>query len=244
MIWPVLAGAELRLLLRSPLAVVNAVLLPVALGVGWLLLARDTGRDTGGDAAAMQVLMLLGCTPYLAATTALASRRQELVLKRLRTTALSGPGMLAGLLAPYALLALGQAALLIGVTVTAGGGAPARWWPLLLGVGGGTVLASAFAVLTAAVTPAPELAQLTATPLFLGLFGGGIWLLTAGEASWLIRLAPGAPVADLCRWSWREPGASTWDVVAHTAPSLAALTATAALAVVLAARTFRWELRR
>jgi hypothetical protein len=50
--WPMLARAEFTVLLRSPLALVNAVLLPVGLGVGWLLLARDAGTGLGGDAVA------------------------------------------------------------------------------------------------------------------------------------------------------------------------------------------------
>jgi ABC-2 type transport system permease protein len=213
MSWVVLARAEIVSLRRSPLALVNAVLLPVASGVGWVLLARDTGKDLGGDAMAMQVLMLLGFTAYAAATTTLVARRQELVLKRLRTSRLTGAGVVAGLLLPYAGLVAIQTALLVGVTVAAGGRPPDRWWPLFVAVVAGTVLSMALAVATAVVTPAPELAQLTTVPVFLGLVGGGLWLLNAGAASLPMLFVPGVPLAELVRLGWR-PGSPVLSIIA------------------------------
>ena len=213
MSWTVLARAELVSLRRSPLALVNAVLLPVASGVGWVLLARNTGRDLGGDAIAMQVLMLLGLTPYAAAATTLVARRQELVLKRLRASILSGLGVVAGLLCPYGGLVLIQTLLLVGVTVAAGGRPPERWWPLLVAVLAGTVLTMSLAVATAAVTPVPELAQLTTVPVFVTLFGGGLWLLDTGVPSLPMLLMPGVPVAELVRLCW-QPGSPVSSVLA------------------------------
>jgi ABC-2 type transport system permease protein len=219
MSWVVLARAEVVSLRRSPVVLVNAVLLPVASGIGWVLLARNTGKDVGGDAMAMQVLMLLGFTPYAAATTTLVARRQELVLKRLRTSTLSGLGIVGGLLCPYAGLVVIQTLLLVGVTVAAGGRAPDRWWSLLVAVSAGTVLALSLAVVTAAVTPVPELAQLTTVPVFLGLFGGGLWLLDAGVVSLPMLLVPGVPLGELVRLGWQagSPGASIGAVVLLTA---------------------------
>jgi ABC-2 type transport system permease protein len=242
--WLVLAGAELVLLRRSPLAVANAVLGPLALGVAWVLLAKDSGKSDGGDTAAMQLLMLLGFAPYVGATATIATRRQELVLKRLRTCDVSNTGIIAGLLTPFALLVVLQSAVLFSITIVVGGQEPVRWWPLLAAVAGGTVLAMAFAFVTAAFTPAPELVQLTSTPFFLGLFGGGMWLLHTGTATWPMRAVPGVPVADLVRLAWRHPGASQWEVLHQSAPSLLAILLLAASAVALAVRTFRWELRR
>jgi ABC-2 type transport system permease protein len=226
------------LLLRSPLAVGNAVLCPLLLGVGFLLLTQDSGKGTGGDAGAMQLLMLLGFAPYVGATTTLAARRQELVLKRLRTCALSGGGILAGLLAPFAVLVVVQAAVLCAVTATLGDEPPVRWWPFAAAVAAGTVLAAALAFVTAAVTPVPELAQLTTVPVFFALFGGGIWLMDAGEATWPMRLVPGVPIAELARSAW-----SAAAPVEAVAPLLA-IAVLSALSVALAARTFRWEPRR
>lgn len=231
-----LARAEFRVLARSPLSLVNAVLFPVAAGAGVLMLARDTGRGLGGGAAAMQVLMVLTFTTYAGATTALVARRQEFALKRMRASALSGPGIFAGLLAPYAALGIGQTALLTGVTATVGGDPPDRWWPLVLGTLAGTGAATALAVATAAVTPLPELAQLTTVPVSLGLFGGGFWLLNAGSVSPPMLAAPGVPVAELVRVAWRPDGGTV-------VPCLAAIAVTAALAVAAAAWRFRFDPR-
>ena len=231
-----LAAAECRVLLRSPLTLVNAVLLPVAMGFGLLLLARDSGKDQGGDAAALQVLTLLCLTTYAGATTALVARRQEFALKRLRGTALSGPGIFAGLLTPYAVLGLLQAALLIGVTATVGGPPPARWWPLVLGVSAGSVAALTLAVATAAVTPLPELAQLTNVPVSLGLIGGGLWLVNAGTAQGLMFALPGVPIAELVRASWQPGGGPV-------VLSLAAIAGTTGVAALVASRLFRFDPR-
>jgi ABC-2 type transport system permease protein len=213
MSWVVLARAEVVSLRRSPLVLVNAVVLPVASGVGWVLLARDAGQDLGGDAMAMQVLMLLGLTTYAAATTTLVARRQELVLKRLRASTLTGGGVVAGLFCPYAGLIVIQTLLLVGVTVAAGGHPPERWWPLLVAVLAGAVLTMSLAVATAVVTPAPELAQLTTVPVFLALFGGGLWLLNAGAVTAPMLVVPGVPVAELVRLCW-QPGSPVSSVMA------------------------------
>ena len=77
----------------------------------------------------------------------------------------------------------------------------------------GTVLSMSLAVATAAVTPVPELAQLTTVPVFLGLFGGGLWLLNAGVASPPMLLVPGVPLAELVRLGW-QPGSPVSSVMA------------------------------
>ncbi|GAA0809989.1 hypothetical protein [Spirilliplanes yamanashiensis] len=236
MTWLILVRAELLLLLRSPLAVVNAVLSPLLFGVGWLWLAESTGRGAGGDAAAIQLLLLLGFAPFAGATTALAARRSDLVLKRLRTCALPGAAVVAGLMAPFALLAVVQSAVLFGLTAAAGDAPPARWWPLVVAVAAGVPLAGALAFATAAGTPAPELAQLTTVPGFLALFGGGMWLLDAAGPTWPMRLAPGVPVAELARAAW-SPAAPVW-------PALTAVAVLTAAAVGFADLVFRWEPRR
>ncbi|MFG1603598.1 ABC transporter permease [Actinoplanes sp. NPDC049265] len=234
MIWPVLARAELVLLRRSPLALANAVVMPVAAALGWMLLARDSPTGLTVDAVAMQALLLLACTPYLQAVTMLAARRQERVLKRLRESALTPAGAWAGLMVPLMLLGVVQTALLIGVTMAAGLDPPARWWPLVVAVVLGLVFAVPLAVATAVVTPAPELAQLTAVPGFLALFGGGFWALNGGSWAFLL---PGGALTELVRLAWQTDAGwlDGWRDVAV----IAVTTAVAALA----SRFFRWDPR-
>lgn len=235
MIWPTLARAELTLLLRSPLALANAVLLPIGSGVGWMLLARDSPAGLDADAVAMQVLLLLGFTPYVGAVTMLAGRRQERVLKRLRESALTPVGAWSGLLLPLVVLGLVQTVLMVGVTLAAGVDPPGRWWPLIAAVALGIALAGAFAVVTSVVTPAPELAQLTTVPVFLALFGGGVWVLKGGAWAFLL---PGGAVTELIRLAWQADARwfDGWRDVVVMAVSIGA-------AGLLAGRYFRWDPR-
>jgi ABC-2 type transport system permease protein len=117
-----------------------------------------------------------------------------------------------------------------------GGEPPSRWWPLILGVLAGTVLATTLAVATAALTPLPELAQLTTVPVSLGLFGGGFWLLDTGASSLPMLAAPGVPVAELIRMAWRPAGGPV-------VPCVLAITATCVLGAVVASRRFRFDPR-
>ncbi|WP_306210135.1 ABC transporter permease [Actinoplanes sp. RD1] len=232
----VLARFEVVALLRSPLAVVNAVLSPVALGAGWLALAGRTGRGTDGDAAGMLLVFVLSFVTYAGATTALAARRADLVLIRLRATALPTPGIIAGLVAPFLLVSVVQLGLLTAVAPAAGTAAPHRWWPLILALALGSLVAVALAFATAAYTPAPELAQLTTTPGVLAFAGGALALLNLPDAGRLLLIVPGAALTDLTRAAWTDD-APVW-------PSALALAVTSAAALALAARVFRWEPRR
>jgi ABC-2 type transport system permease protein len=242
--WAVLASAELVLLRRSVLVALLAIAQPIALGIGWVFITRTNGAETDyGSIAGMQLLVLLASTPYMAGTTALAARRQHAVLKRWRTSGASNADLIIGLLSPYALLVVVQAVLLFTVTAVVGDDAPAQWWPLTVGVLGGTLMAGALAFATAAFTSTPELAQLTTAPVFLALFGGGMWVTTTppDEVTWAMLAVPGAAVAQLARAGWN--GAAPGQLFDQTWPSIVVLLALTALSVALAFRIFRWESR-
>lgn len=232
--WALLATTELKLLVRSPLVVATAVLCPLAMGL--LLLGNE--ELGGAGVVSMQLLALLGFTPYAGATTTLAARRQQLVLKRLRTSAASERAIIAGVLLPLALLMVVQAAVLVGTTVVVTGSRPHAWWPLLPAVAGGTVLAVALAFVTAAFTATPELAQVTTLPVFLALFGGGLLALT-NDSGWASLAVPGAPVAQLIRLGWDGSALTAATVLLP----LVSIVVTTLAATWLATRVFRWQPR-
>ena len=89
-----LALSEVRILVRNPLVLATALLLPLVLGT---LIASDGTDGSWGDVVAMQFVMVLLFCVYATATTSLAARRRQLVLKRLRSGELSDPQILAGL---------------------------------------------------------------------------------------------------------------------------------------------------
>ena len=100
-----LASSEARLIWRNKLVCATALLLPLGLGA---LIATDGEEGAWGDVVAMQFTLLLLFCVYATATTSLAARRRQLVLKRLRSGELSDAEILGGLLAP--LFALARAA--------------------------------------------------------------------------------------------------------------------------------------
>ncbi|MET8152295.1 hypothetical protein ACIBSW_10730 [Actinoplanes sp. NPDC049668] len=231
-----IAGAELRMLTRSVPAMVLAGALPTALGALIVWAESDTGKAGDGATAALVVVTLMALTAYTAGTTALASRRQQFVLKRLRLSGARDTAILAGVLAPAVVLTLLQAALLFAIVAVAGAPGPSRPLAPVLALAAGTALAGVLAVGTAAFTSAPEYAQFTTVPIALAIMGGGYRVAVAppGDVSAALLALPGSAVAQLTR--------SGWEAV-PTLPALVALALAFVLAAPLALRLFGWQPR-
>lgn len=226
-----LSRVELALLSRNKTAMSMAIAMPLLLG-GFFALGKV------GDwpvVIALQIVLVLACSGYLASTTALVSRRQDLYLKRLRTGQASDATVLTGLLLPNALLGCAQAVLLLAVSLASGAPLPDRPLLVLVAVLGGFAMTCAVGVFTSAITSTVELAQITTFPFFGALLVGVNWGLQPDTAQWVLAI-PGAAVATLVRAAW---GAPTDQVLL----AVAALAAWTAAGVFLAARLFRWEPR-
>lgn len=225
-----IARTEVRLILRNrtSLAMVTAVPL------GLLALMLLTGRNERPELAVLHVMMMMGFTVFLTGTTTLTSRRQQLYLKRLRSSPASIPAIVGGLIGPLILLALLQIALFLGLARQL----PDR--PLMLAAAALTAAITwgAFAFLTAAFTRTPEAAQITTAPVYLVLFGGMFWVINTPieEVTWPQLLVPGGAISQLIRLSWGG--------LAGTVPlTLGMCVVVAAAAIVIASRFFRWEPR-
>jgi ABC-type multidrug transport system permease subunit len=238
--WLLIAGAEVTLLRRNALTLALGVVLPVALGLLILWAEADTGRAGQGAAVGLMLATLLTLTAHVSATTTLAARRQQSVLRRLRLSGASDLAILAGTVSPSAILTVAQTVVLLAVVGVVGGLDRVAAVPLLLAVVAGTAVACALATLTAAFTSAPELAQLTTTPFGLAFLGGALWAVQTppGEVTWPMLTLPGAAVIQLARIAWHVPGSG--GLPAAVVPlALWALAAT-----VVACRVFTWDLRR
>jgi ABC-2 type transport system permease protein len=238
--WLLIAAAELHLLRRSPFALIMAAVLPTALGLLIVWAERDTGRAGWGAAAGLLLVTLMAFTAYVAGTTTLVARRQQFVLKHLRTSAASDSAIVAGVLTPLALLTIVQTVVLLSIVAVADGLHPFRPGLLLLVIGAGTLVACTLAAVTATFTSTPELAQFTTSPVTLAFFGGALWAVRTppGDVTWAMLALPGASVAQLARAVWREPG------VAGVTGAVTALLLLAGVAMPLAIRFFIWEPRR
>jgi len=172
-----LARAEALLLRRNPVAMLNALVGPLAVVVllGVLLRTGDDPESGAGVVATMTALTLLYVV-YYNLVTALVARREELVLKRLRSGQLGDAEILAGAAAPGVAIAWLQ----IIVTVAAGFlvlgmGAPVNPVLVLTGVLAGTAVFVLLAAASTAMTRSVEMAQISTMPVVIvSLVLGGL----------------------------------------------------------------------
>ncbi|MFI1657766.1 ABC transporter permease [Streptomyces sp. NPDC020472] len=250
-----LGHIELIMLLRNRSALVSALVLP--LGSLWLLhtvtpstfAAGDGERVAAGPALATGTIgMVLLFVVYSTLVGAYVARREALVLKRLRTGALTDGEILVGTALPAAGVAWAQCALVIGVGMTMlDVRAPASPELLVVGVAVGTVLVAALAACSAVFTRTVEMAQLTTMPLILvSVAGSGLAMPLEAMPSWAAeacRFLPLTPVMEVVRLGWlgTDGGAAAWSAAL---PQLGGALLWTGAAVWGARIWFRWEPRR
>ncbi|WP_435152280.1 hypothetical protein [Micromonospora aurantiaca (nom. illeg.)] len=236
-----ITASELIQILRNRLVLVTSLIIPFAVSVLFVR-QHETFASIGslGYVAAIVLFTVAAFGLYATAVTTLASRRQNLFLKRLRSTAVADSTILAGLLLPPTTIAVVQvAAILTALAVVAGG--PANAALLVLAVLATLTMMIGLALATAGLTSSPEHAQVTTLPVTLGVIAVATWVGISGTAdlAWLKRLLPGGAATELTRNAWNG-GVAVADSLLLLAPTLGWV----AVAVVLATRLFRWEPRR
>ncbi len=171
-------------------------------------------------------------------------RREELVLKRLRTGELRDPEILAGSALPAAVTGVAQSLLLAaGCAVLLDMAAPAAPHLAVLGLLLGVVMCAALAAVTASFTRTGESAQVTPMPLmFVSMICSGMVVpleLFPDRVASVCELLPLTPVVTLVRGGW------TGDLSAAEAlGAVATAVAWTVLSVFAVRRWFRWEPRR
>ncbi|MFD9394287.1 ABC transporter permease [Streptomyces sp. NPDC060000] len=244
-----LARAELTLLGRSRSTLLTAVFMPLVLPVSLApviedMEAKDAGLSVGLVLlpAAIGFSLLFGV--YSALSAIYTARREELVLKRLRTGELRDPEILAGSALPVLTMGLVQSMVLVaGATVLLDLPAPEAPHLAVLGLLLGLTMCAAFAAVTATVTRTVESAQVTTAPMVLvSMVGSGVAVpleLLPDRLASVCELLPLSPVILLIRGGW------TGNLSAYEAlGSLATALAWTLLAVFAVRRWFRWDPRR
>ncbi|GGZ16980.1 ABC transporter permease [Streptomyces nitrosporeus] len=244
-----LGRAELTLFVRNRTAVFIALLMPLLL----IFVMRSTleeidlgpsGLTAAGASLNGGIGMVLIQVVYTNLVAAYVARREELVLKRLRTGEVSDSEILTGTALPAGLLALVQSVLIVVVgTFAFDLTAPHRPDLLVLGLLLGVVLMTALAAATSAVTRTVQTAQLTTLPFFLvSMLGSGLFVpleVLPDLAASICELLPMTGVMTLVRAGWLG-GVPTGDVVGAVLNALA----WTVLAVFAVRRWFRWDPRR
>ncbi|MEU3662679.1 ABC transporter permease [Streptomyces sp. NPDC032940] len=244
-----LARAELTLFGRSKGTLVAALFVPLVLPVSVRAAAED--MDLAGAGLTVGTVVLpaaVGFSLLFAVYSALVGvfvvRREELVLKRLRTGELRDAEILAGTALPATLTGLVQCLLLVaGCTALLDLSAPSAPHLAVAGLLLGLVLCAALAAVTAGFTRTGESAQVTPMPLMIvSMIGSGITFpleLLPDRLASVCELLPLTGIITLVRGGW------TGDLSASEAlGALATAVAWTAVAVFAVRRRFRWEPRR
>ncbi|MFE7132257.1 ABC transporter permease [Streptomyces sp. NPDC057638] len=244
-----LARAEVTLLVRNRTALTTALLMPVVmvLVLKSSLAQMDldgTGMSVGEGMVIGGIGMVLLLVVHMNLVSFYVARREELVLKRLRTGELSDPEILLGTALPSVALGLTQCVVLaVAGTAALDLSAPRRPELLVAGIVLVVVVLVALAAVTTVVTRTTESAQLTTMPVFLlSIMGSGLFVPLENLPDQLSRIAELLPMTGamtLVRTGWLG-GAGGAEVASAAVTSLV----WAALSVFAVRRWFRWEPRR
>lgn len=235
------------LLTRNRLAFFYAVVLPLAP----LLLLLNGDAPGAGAASMITTLTFAALFPVFYNVLAqFVSRRDELVLKRLRSGEARDAEIVTALALPGLVILLVVAALAVPIAIIAGQRAPLN--PIVYA---GTVvliglLFAAFAFWTAAWTRNAEAAQLTSMPVIVLAVVGQLSVAFPDRVRDFVDLTPGAAMTELVRSGWFgfERGAvestlgfaDTW---AAAGQPMLVLVVWTGLATWLAVRSMHWEPR-
>jgi ABC-2 type transport system permease protein len=236
-----IARSEMIQIFRNRLVLVTGLVIPIAVS-GSLVYQHDVFVDLGslGYVAAIAMFTVLAFGLYTTAVTTLASRRQNLFLKRLRSTAAGDAGILAGLVAPATVIALVQVVVIL-IVLGAVTTEPAQVPLLAVALLATTAMMIALALATVGLTNSPEHAQVTTLPVSLSVIAVASWVGITGteDLAWLKRSLPGGSAAELVVGAWNGGLA-----VVDSLPLLISTLAWVVISIILAGRFFRWEPRR
>ncbi|MER5501954.1 MULTISPECIES: ABC transporter permease [unclassified Streptomyces] len=244
-----LGRAEVTLLARNRTAVFVALLMPAAMVLAMKSTLKPSILDGSGLSVAGAALtggigIVLIQAVYMNMVSSYVARREDLVLKRLRTGEVADREILVGTALPSAALALAQiVVIVVAGTVFFDLDAPKRPDLLLAGLLLGVVMLTALAGATSAITRTVQTSQLTTLPLFLvSMMGSGLFVpleVMPDRVAAVCELLPVTGSMTLVRAGWLG-GAEGSDLL------VAALTGLAwtAFAVFAVQRWFRWEPRR
>ncbi|MBE2320786.1 hypothetical protein DVA67_032805 [Solirubrobacter sp. CPCC 204708] len=241
------------LLTRNRLAFVYAVVLPVLPIL--IMLAGERGDPAVGATSITTVFLVVGLFPvYYNVLSQFVSRRDELVLKRMRTGETRDAEMIVSIALPGIVSALVISAVVVPLSQLFEQPLPVN--PVLYAAAAvlAVIMFTAFAYWTAAWTRSAEAAQLTSMPIILLASLGPLGASLADSNETLARIidaTPGAAMNELVRVGWfgfdgaeaTEKTLSFAETWSAAGPPLIVMAAWTIAACSLASRSMRWEPR-
>ncbi|MBY6412675.1 ABC transporter permease [Rhodococcus sp. BP-252] len=248
-----LSRSEFTLLLRNRVLLFNAMVMPLLFPIVVLVIGRDDGLPGTVVSGALEVfaLFLLVFLVYYNLLSAYATRRDELVLKRLRTGEATDNQILLGPAVPSFALTVILTIALTAIIAWLGGGLPVNPVLFVAGLGGGAAMFAALALITSSFTRNAEAAQITSLPVILVAMAGTSFLrnIVPESLDRIIDLTPMAAVLDLVNLGWlgtTDPESAPLTAAQTFSPAVMPLVVVAAWivgSVVVAKTHFRWEPR-
>ncbi len=252
-----LAKAETRQFVRNKTLIFMAIVFPI--GVGILMLYMNSADQFGGQevrsAVSMEVfslitLMFVQFYSVLAMTT---TRRDEKVLKRLRTGEARDAEIVAAIATPGTVISLVLTVLMIAVLFGFTGVTPLTGVMLVVAMVLGIVIATALALITSSVTANAEAAQMTSLPVMVlaMLSQSSMRMALPEQIQSFVDRTPFALISDITFIEW---AGNTMRDLSVQAPSDAIMTqllypllllvAWAVALVWVAAKYMKWETNR
>ena len=248
-----LARWNLVLLTRNRLAFFYAVAMPLLPLV--IMFTGERGDPVVGASSITTVFLVVGLFPvYYNVLAQFVNRRDELVLKRVRTGEVRDVELVASIALPGVASALAISLIAVPVAVAFGQELPVNAVLYVVGAVLTVIMLAAFAFWTAAWTRSAESAQLTSLPIIFIVSFGPLFTSISGLPDvlrGLAELTPGSAMSELVRVGWfgldgqdatktTLDFAETWSAAAGP---LVVMVAWTLIAISLARRSMRWEPR-
>lgn len=214
-----------------------------------LFVVDGSSAEAGVAGLTVTLVMALIFPGYYNLLSMFVTRRDELVLKRLRTGEVRDSELVTSMALPGTAITLGVVVLAVPIAYAAGFVLPRNPLLLLVGVLLACATFAALAIWTASWTRTAESAQLTSGPVMLIALAGSF---TAGMPESVTRwtdLLPGAAISDLLAVAWFGRAPESFDRIGwmegfvEVGPAFAILAAWMLGALLLARRSLRWEPR-
>ncbi|MEJ8670049.1 ABC transporter permease [Streptomyces sp. MS1.AVA.1] len=243
-----LARAEVTLLGRSRGTLFAALFVPLLLPFSVREAAKgmdlaEAGLSLGTVVLPASIGFSLLYAVYATLVSVYTARREELVLKRLRTGELKDTEILAGAALPAVVTGVAQSLVLaVGCAVLLDVGAPSAPHLAVLGLLLGVVLCASLGAVTASFTRSVESAQVTTLPVvFLSMIFSGMFVpleVLPDRVASVCEFLPLTPVITLLRGGWTGD-LSVYEAIGPVVTGLA----WTVLGVLAVRRWFRWEPR-
>ncbi|HIW90584.1 MAG TPA: ABC transporter permease [Candidatus Corynebacterium avicola] len=256
-----LARAESLQFVRNKTLLINATVVPMAFALVMYFIqsGNDEASKVDAAAAAMEYFLLFALmfVQFYTVLSMVTTRRDEGVLKRLRTGESRDVEILAASSVPGAVLTIVFTAVIAVLLMGLGAPGPVNVVPIIASVVLGLAVVSGLALVTSGFTKNAEAAQITSMPVMLLLFASmGIFRqLYPDTVAEIVDRTPFALIFDLAQYGWAgntmvdritEGGAAPLEsgaVLTETWQMMLMLAVWAAVCLWAGAKYVKWDVR-